>query len=116
MLIGFTERSVSSVGIIMLHVNINNTMWELEFLVMDAPSSYDGIIRRTVLNKLKAVVSMYSSMVEIRIRIGPHTIKGDKHIGRECFIVSQAEAENSIAEEKMKKRKINANNSNPRGV
>lgn len=40
-LIGFIGRSVSSAGIVILLVNTNGTTWDMEFLVINAPSSYN---------------------------------------------------------------------------
>lgn len=81
-LIGFTGRSVSSITNIMLPVSINGVIWNLEFLIVDAPSSYNGIMGRSTLNKLKASIWTYSATV---IRSGTRTyfLAGDMHIGRE---------------------------------
>ncbi|KAI5657568.1 hypothetical protein M9H77_26361 [Catharanthus roseus] len=46
------------------------------------------------INTFKAFVSTYFATVEIRTKDGPHVIRGDKHIGRECFI--EAEVENHV--------------------
>lgn len=70
---------------------------------------------RLVLNELKATVSTYSLMVEVRTRVGPHIIQGDKHVGKECFIASKTEAENSITEGKIKKVEEKCKEFQPQG-
>lgn len=59
-LIDFTERCISSIEVILLPININGTTWNMEFLVVDAPLSYNSIMGWSSLNKLKATVSTYS--------------------------------------------------------
>lgn len=49
-LIGFTEWSINFSGVINLPVHINSTTWFVEFLIVDAPSSYNGLIGRPALN------------------------------------------------------------------
>lgn len=71
-------------------------------LIVDAPSSYNGILGRTALNKLKAIVSTYSLMMGVRIVIRLFSIQWDRYTGRECFIAAKVEVEHSIAEEKMR--------------
>lgn len=55
-LIGFTERTINSNGIIELHVKVHGVTWNAEFLVVDAPSSYNGLLGRPTLNEMKTIV------------------------------------------------------------
>lgn len=80
----FTRRSISSVGSLTLPVNIYGIIWNLDFLIIDAPSSYNGIMRCPALKKIKASVSTYLATVEIQTSSEIHTIMSNRHIGHEC--------------------------------
>ena len=57
---------------------------QLDFLVVDCPSSYNVIIRRPTLNHWKATTSMYYLKVKFPIEQGIGKIKGDQVLAREC--------------------------------
>lgn len=65
----------------------------MEFLVVDALSSYTGLICRPALNRLKATISMYSLTLEVRTATRLFIIRGDYIIGREWFVAARAKAE-----------------------
>lgn len=67
------------------------------------------------LNKLKATVSTYSLTMEVRRKVRSHTINGNKHIGKECFIASKVEVENSMEEQKIKKVEDQCKEFKPQG-
>lgn len=61
-------------GIDSSSVVIHGTIWEMEFLIVDASSSYNGILGRLAMNKLKATISTYSLRLEIRTPMGLFSI------------------------------------------
>lgn len=81
---------------------IHGNVWEMEFLVVDAPSLYNGILGRPALNELKATVSTYSLTLEVYTLIGLFASYGELLMGWECFIASKAKAEHFIVAEKLK--------------
>ena len=66
----------------------------VHFLIIDCPSSYNVILRRATLNRLKAVTSTYCLKVKFPTphRIGE--ITGDQLLARECYQVVLASREN----------------------
>ena len=57
---------------------------QLDFLVVDCPSSYNVIIGRPTLNHWKVATSMYCLKVKLPIEQGIGKIKGDQVLAREC--------------------------------
>lgn len=74
----------------------------MEFLIDDAPSSYNGILGSPALIELKMIVSIYSSTLEVGTTIGLFVIHDYRHVGWEYFIASKAEVEHSMVAEKLK--------------
>ena len=58
---------------------------QLEFLVVDCPSTYNVIIGRPTLNKWKAVKSTYCLNVKFPTDNGVGEVKGDQVMARECY-------------------------------
>ncbi|XP_058189439.1 uncharacterized protein LOC131307036 [Rhododendron vialii] len=58
-LIGFNGASVWPLGMITLPVHCGSMIIDMEFMVVDVPSSYNAIVGRTWLQKLKAIASTY---------------------------------------------------------
>ena len=58
---------------------------QLDFLVMDCPSSYNVIIRRPTLNKWKVATSTYCLKVKFPIDNGVGEVKGDQVLAKECY-------------------------------
>lgn len=79
-LIGFTGRSTST-GIVNLPVQVHGTKWNVEFLVVEASSSYNGLLFHPALNQMKSTVSTYSFTLEVRTNMGLFTIRGDRVAG-----------------------------------
>ena len=67
---------------------------QLDFLVVDFPSSYNVIIGRPMLNKWKAATSTYCLKVKFPIDNGVGEIKGDQVLARECYQAVLAAKEN----------------------
>ena len=57
---------------------------QLDFLVVDCPSSYNVVIGRPTLNHWKATTSMYCLKVKFPTEQGIGKIKGDQVLAREC--------------------------------
>ena len=77
---------------------------QLDFLVMDCPSSYNVIIERPTLNKWKAATSTYCLKVKFPTDNGVGEVKGDQVLARECYQAILAAKENHtwVIEEKDK--------------
>ena len=67
---------------------------QLDFLVVDCPSSYNVIIRRPTLNKWKAVTSTYCLKVKFPTDSGVSEVKEDQVLARECYQAVLAAKEN----------------------
>ena len=78
---------------------------QLDFLVVDCPSSYNVIIGRPILNRWKAATSTYCLKVKFPIDNGVSEVKGNQILARECYQAVLAMRENHtwmIAEEENK--------------
>ena len=58
---------------------------QLDFLVVDCPSSYNVIIGRPTLNKWKAATSTYYLKVKFLTDNGVGEVKEDQVLARECY-------------------------------
>ena len=67
---------------------------QLDFLVVDFPSSYNVIIGRPMLNKWKAAMFTYCLKVTFPIDNGVGKVKGDQVLARECYQAVLAAKEN----------------------
>ena len=67
---------------------------QLDFLVVDCPSSYNVIIGRTTLNKWKAATSTYCLKIKFLTDNGVGEVKGDQVSARECYQAVLAAKEN----------------------
>ena len=77
---------------------------QLDFLVVDCPSSYNVIIERPTLNKWKVAMSTYCLKVKFPTDNWVGEVKGDQLLTRECYQVVVAAKENHtwVIEEKDK--------------
>ena len=75
---------------------------QLDFPVVDCPSSYNVIIGRPTLNRWKVVTSTYCLKVKFQIDNGVSKVKGDQVLARECYQADLATKENHtwVIEEK----------------
>ena len=69
---------------------------QVDFLVVDCPSSYNVIIGRPILNKWKAATSTYCLKVKFPTDEGIGEVKGDQVLARECYQAVLAGKENHI--------------------
>ena len=67
---------------------------DIDFLVVDCPSSYNVIIGRPTLNKFKASNSTYYLNMKFPTENGVGEVRGDQVLARECYQVALAAEEN----------------------
>ena len=67
---------------------------QLDFLVVDCPSSYNVIIGRSTLNRWKSATSTYCLKVKFPTDNGVGEVKGDQVLARECYQAVLAAKEN----------------------
>ena len=88
-LVSFSGDRVYPKGIITLNVSVGThprqLTRQLDFLLVDFPSSYNVIIGRPTLNRWKAATSTYCLKVKFPIDSGVGEVKGDQVLARECY-------------------------------
>ena len=67
---------------------------QLDFLVVDCPSSYNVIIRKPTLNRWKVATSTYCLKVKFPTNNGIDKVKGDQVLARKCYEAVLAAKEN----------------------
>ena len=67
---------------------------QVDFLIVDCPSSYNVILGRPTLNRLKAVTSTYCLKIKFPTPNGVGQICGDQLLARECYQMVLASREN----------------------
>ncbi|XP_075663312.1 uncharacterized protein LOC142632876 [Castanea sativa] len=96
--VSFSGDRVYPKGIVMLTVTVGSYLRQLtrqlDFLVVECPSSYNVIIRRPTLNRWKAITSTYCLKVKFSTKSGVGEVKGDQVLARECYQVVLAAKEN----------------------
>ena len=104
--ISFSGDRVYPNGIITLNVIVGThprqLTRQLDFLVVDCPSSYIVIIGRPTLNRWKAATSTYCLKMKFPTDSGVGEVKGDQVLARECYQAVLAAKENHawVIEEK----------------
>ena len=97
-LVSFNGDKVYPKGIVTLTVTIGTyprqLTRQLDFLVVDCPSSYNVIIKRPTLNRWKAATSTYCLKVKFPTKNGVGQVKGDQVLARECYQAVLAAKEN----------------------
>ena len=97
-LVSFSRDTVYPRGIMTLTVTVGTYLvqltCQLDFLVVDCPSSYNVIIGRPTLNKWKAATSSYCLKVKFPTDNGVGEVKGDQVLARECYHAVLAAKEN----------------------
>ena len=87
--ISFSGDKVYPKGIVTLTVTMGaypmQLTRQLDFLVVDCPSSYNVIIGRPTLNKWKVATSTYCLKVKFPTDNGVGEVKGDQVLVRECY-------------------------------
>ena len=98
LLVSFSGDRVYPKGIVTLTVTVGTHLRQLtpqlDFLVVNCPSSYNVIIERPTLNRWKAATSTYYLKVKFPIENGVGEVKGDQTLARECYQAVLAAKEN----------------------
>ena len=97
-LVNFSGDRVYPRGIVTLTVTVGTQLRQLtrqlDFLVVDCPSSYNVIIGRPTLNRWKATSSTYCLKVKVPTNNGVGEVRGDQILARECYQAVLATREN----------------------
>ena len=97
-LVSFSGDRVYPRGIVTLTVMVGTypvqLTCQLDFLVVDCPSSYNVIVGRPTLNKWKAAMSTYCLKVKFPTDNGVGEVKGNQVLARECYQAVLAAKEN----------------------
>ncbi|KAH7847010.1 hypothetical protein Vadar_020735 [Vaccinium darrowii] len=84
-LVGFSAQTVWPMGKVTLPVRAGSVVLKTDFLVVDIPSSYNVIIGRTWMHKMKAVSSTYHQKIKYPGAEGIECIKGNQKVADQCF-------------------------------
>ena len=108
-LVSFNGDRVYPRGIVTLTVTVGTQprqlTHQLDFLMVDCPSSYNVIIGRPTLNRWKAATSTYCQKVKFPTDNGVGEVRGDQILAKECYQAVLASRENytwMIGEEESK--------------
>ena len=108
-LVSFSGDRVYPRGIVTLTVTVGTQQRQLtrqlDFLVVNCPSSYNVIIGRPTLNRWKVATSIYCLKVKFPEDNGVGEVRGDQILARECYQAVLATRENHtwiIGEEESK--------------
>ena len=97
-LVSFSRDKIYPKGIVTLSVTAGThseqVTIQVDFLIVDCPSSYNIILGRPTLNRLKAVTSTYCLKINFPTPNGVGQICGDQLLARECYQVVLASREN----------------------
>nr|GEW49945.1 reverse transcriptase domain-containing protein [Tanacetum cinerariifolium] len=110
-LVGFSEEIIWPLGQISLLVRIcdeeHSTSAWINFMVVRSPSSYNGIIERPGVRKIRAIPSTAHEMIKFPVAGGIVTLQSSRIIPLECSMVSESgvsrPAINQVREEKIQK-------------
>ena len=91
-LVGFTGDKVCLVGIVTLPITVGThpktVSKTVDFLVVNCPSTYNAIIGRPSLNRLRAVTSTYHLLLKFPTEHRIGEVRGDQVAVRECYLAS----------------------------
>ena len=97
-LVSFSGDRVYPKGIVTLTVTMGaqpkQLTCQLDFLVVDCPSSYNVIIGKPTLNRWKAATSTYYLKVKFPMDNEVSEVRGDQILTRECYQTVLATKEN----------------------
>ena len=97
-LVSFSGDRIYPKGIITLSVTAGThpiqVTVQVDFLIVDHPSSYNVILGRPTLNRLKVATSMYCLKMKFPTPNGVGQICGDQLLARECYQAVLASREN----------------------
>ncbi|XP_031263009.1 uncharacterized protein LOC116121207 [Pistacia vera] len=87
-LYGFTGDHLIPKGTISLSVTLGETnemTKMIEFLVVDYPSAFNGILGQPLLRNFKAVTSIYYLKMKFSTSTGIGEESGSQHVSRDCY-------------------------------
>ncbi|RRT70689.1 hypothetical protein B296_00001752 [Ensete ventricosum] len=91
-LTGFIGDSVSPLGAVTIPVTFGeepkSKTLMVSFMVVGLPSTYNAIIRRPTLNRLKAVISTYHRIMKSPIRAGVGEARSDPRESKQCYLMA----------------------------
>ena len=97
-LVSFSGDKIYPKGIVTLCVTTGThptqVTIQVDFLIVDCPSSYNVILGRLTLNRHKAVTSTYCLKMKFPTPNGVGQICGDQLLARECYQAILASREN----------------------
>ena len=97
-LVSFTGDRIVPRGIVTLTVIAGTyptqVTKEIDFLIVDCPSTYNIILGRPALNKLRAAMLTYYLKLMFPTAHGVGEIRGDQVLARECYQATLASREN----------------------
>ena len=97
-LVSFTRDKIVPKGIVTLTIIVGTYLTlvtkEIGFLIVDYPSTYNIILGRPALNRLRAATSTYYLKVKFPTTHGVGEIRGDQVLARECYQATLAFGEN----------------------
>ena len=97
-LVSFTGDRIVPRGIVTLTVIAGTyptqVTKEIDFLIVDCPLTYNIILRRPTLNRLRATTSTYYLKVKFPTVHGVGEIRGDQVLVKECYQATLASREN----------------------
>nr|XP_009405852.1 PREDICTED: uncharacterized protein LOC103988900 [Musa acuminata subsp. malaccensis] len=91
-LTGFTGDSISPLGAITLPLTLGAPLGSktvmTTFLVVDLPTTYNAILGRPTLNKVRAVVSTYYQTIKFLTHAGVGEVTGSPRESRRCYLTA----------------------------
>ena len=94
----FTGDKIVPKGIVTLTVNAGTYLAQvtknIDFLIIDCPSTYNIILGRPALNRLRVATSTYYLKVKFPTAHGVGEIRGDQVLAKECYQAALAFGEN----------------------
>ena len=97
-LVSFTRDKVIPKGVVKLTIIVGTypmqASKEIDFLMVDCPSTYNVILGRPTLNKLKVATLTYYIKVKFPTAHGIREIRGDQVLTRECYQAALALGKN----------------------
>ena len=102
-LVSFTGDRIVPRGIVTLSIIIGTypaqVIKEIDFLIVDCSSTYNIILGRPALNRLRAVTLTYHLKVKFPTAYGVGEIKGDQILVRECYQFALTSGENHMGDQ-----------------
>lgn len=92
-LVGFTGQTVKSAGNITLLVSVKDTGHMVEFLIVSAPTLYNCITSRSILNQFQANISICELFIDIPIGEKIYTIYGEQKAAQESYFATMQKVE-----------------------